>query len=162
MTDFGPRYDALLRAVAQRIVVIDGAIGTMIQDRQLGEADYRGERFRDAVHELKGNHDLLSLTRPDVVEAVHRAYLGAGADIIETNTFSATRISQADYGTGAHAYDLNLGAAQIARRAADGVMAAEPGRVCWVAGALGPTNKTASLSRDVSDPGARAVTFDDL
>ena len=128
----------------------------MLQARDLGEADYRGERLRASSREVKGDHELLNLSRPDVVEAAHREYLAAGADIIETNTFNGTRISQADYGAEALAYDINLAAARAARRAADAVMAEEPGRVRWVAGALGPTNKTASLSRDVNDPGARA------
>ncbi len=160
--DLGPRYDALLRELERRILVIDGAMGTLLQARALGEADYRGERLRGSARDLAGNHELLNLSRPDVVEAAHLDYLGAGADIVETNTFNGTRISQADYGTEALAYEINEAAARIARRAADAVMAAEPGRTCWVAGALGPTNKTASLSRDVNDPGARAVTFDDL
>ena len=160
--ELGPRHAALLDALGQRILVIDGAMGTMVQARGLGEADYRGERFARHPRDLKGNHELLNLTRPDVVEAVHREYLAAGADIIETNTFTATRIAQSDYGTEALAHEINLAAARAARRAADAVMGEEPGRVCWVAGALGPTNKTASLSRDVADPGARGVTFDEL
>ncbi len=142
--------------------MIDGAMGTLLQARELSEEDYRGERLRGWAREVKGNHELLNLSRPDVVEAAHREYLAAGADIVETNTFNATRVSQADYGTEALAYDLNVAAARAARRAVDGVMAGEPGRTCWVAGALGPTNKTASLSRDVNDPGARSVTFTDL
>jgi 5-methyltetrahydrofolate--homocysteine methyltransferase len=160
--DLGPRYDALLRELERRILVIDGAMGTLLQARGLSEEDYRGERLRGWAREVKGNHELLNLSRPDVVEAAHREYLAAGADIIETNTFNGTRISQADYGTEALAYDLNVAAARAARRAVDGVMSEEAGRVCWVAGALGPTNKTASLSRDVNDPGARGVTFDEL
>ena len=160
--DLGPRYDALLRELERRILVLDGAMGTMIQAHGLSEADYRGERLRDWTRELKGNHDLLNLTRPDVVEAVHREYLEAGADIVETNTFNGTRISLADYGLEALVHEMNVAAARAARAAVDGVMAAEPGRVCWVAGALGPTNKTASLSRDVNDPGARTVTFAEL
>ena len=153
--DLGPRYEALLRELERRILVIDGAMGTLIQAHGLSEADYRGERLQGWAREVKGNHDLLNLSRPDVVEAVHREYLAAGADIVETNTFNGTRISQADYGLEALAYEINVAAARAARRAADAVMAEEPGRVRWVAGALGPTNKTASLSRDVNDPGAR-------
>ena len=137
-------------------------MGTMVQARGLSEADYRGERFRDHPKDLKGNHDVLALTRPDVLEAIHREYLEAGADIIETNTFSSNRISQADYGLEAVAGEMSLAAAEAARRAADAVMAETPGRPVWVAGALGPTTKSASLSRDVNDPGARAVTFDEL
>jgi 5-methyltetrahydrofolate--homocysteine methyltransferase len=161
-TDLGPRYDALLRELERRILVIDGAMGTLLQAHGLGEADYRGERLRDWPRDVKGNHELLNLSRPGVVEAAHREYLAAGADIVETNTFNANAISQADYGTEALAYEINMAAARAARAAVDGVMAAEPGRTCWVAGALGPTNKTASLSRDVDDPGARGVTFDAL
>jgi 5-methyltetrahydrofolate--homocysteine methyltransferase len=160
--DLGPRYEALLRERERRILVIDGAMGTLLQARGLSEADYRGERLRDWPREVRGNHELLSLSRPDVVTAAHREYLAAGADIVETNTFNGTGISQADYGTEALAYDINLAAARAARQAVDGVMAEEPGRVAWVAGALGPTNKTASLSRDVNDPGARSVTFAEL
>jgi 5-methyltetrahydrofolate--homocysteine methyltransferase len=156
------REDALRAEMGRRILVIDGAMGTLLQERRLEEADYRGERFREHPKDLKGNHEILNLTRPDVVEAAHRAYLDAGADIIETNTFNATRVSQADYGTEALAGEINRAAAQAARRAADAWMAEEPGRVCWVAGALGPTNKTASLSPDVSDPGKRSITFDEL
>ena len=160
--DLGPRYEALRRELERRILVIDGAMGTLLQAHGLSEEDYRGERLKGWPREVKGNHELLSLSRPDVVEAAHREYLAAGADIVETNTFNGTRISQADYGTEALAYDINLAAARAARRAVDGVMAEEPGRVSWVAGALGPTNKTASLSRDVNDPGARGVTFAEL
>ncbi len=160
--DLGPRYEALLAELERRILVLDGAMGTLLQSRELVEADYRGERLRDSTREVKGDHELLNLSRPDLVEAAHREYLAAGADIIETNTFNGTRISQADYGAESLAYDINLAAGRAARRAADAAMAEEPGRVRWVAGALGPTNKTASLSRDVNDPGARAVTFEDL
>ncbi len=160
--DLGPRYDALLRELDRRIVVIDGAMGTLLQARKPAEADFRGERLRDWPRELKGNYDLLSLSRPDIVEGAHREYLAAGADIVETNTFNANAFSQSDYGTEGLVYELNVAAARSARAAADAVMAKEPGRNCWVAGALGPTNKTASLSRDVNDPGARAVGFDEL
>jgi len=160
--DLGPRYDALLRELERRILVIDGAMGTLLQAHGLSEEEYRGERLKGWPREVKGNHELLNLSRPDVVEAAHREYLAAGADIVETNTFNGTRISQADYGTEALAYDINVAAARAARRAVDGVMSEEPGRAAWVAGALGPTNRTASLSRDVNDPGARGVTFDEL
>jgi 5-methyltetrahydrofolate--homocysteine methyltransferase len=161
-SDLGSRYDALLRELERRILVLDGAMGTLLQARGLSEADYRGERLRDWPREVRGDHELLNLSRPDVVTEVHRQYLAAGADIVETNTFNANRFSQADYGTEALVYDINVAAARAARQAVDEAMAREPGRVCWVAGALGPTNKTASLSRDVNDPGARSVTFAQL
>jgi 5-methyltetrahydrofolate--homocysteine methyltransferase len=149
-------------AFRERILILDGAMGTMVQRHELAEADYRGARFAEHPSDLKGNNEILVLTRPDVIAGIHDAYLAAGADLIETNTFNAQRVSQADYGTEALSYELNVAAAKAARAAVDGVMAAEPGRLCWVAGALGPTNKTASLSRDVNDPGARGVTFDEL
>jgi len=161
-SDPGPRYAALERALSKRILVLDGAMGTLLQACNLDEADYRGERLRDCGRDLKGNHELLNLSRPDVVEAAHRQYLEAGADIVETNTFGANRFSQADYGTENLVFELNVEAARVARRAVDGVVAAKPGRECWVAGALGPTTRAASLSRDVNDPGARSVTFVDL
>ncbi|HXY42480.1 MAG TPA: homocysteine S-methyltransferase family protein, partial [Vicinamibacteria bacterium] len=137
-------------------------MGTLLQARSLSEADYRGERLRDWPREVRGNHELLNLSRPDVVEAAHLEYLEAGADIVETNTFNANAFSQADYGTQDLVREINLAAARAARRAAEEAMAREPGRTRWVGGALGPTNRTASLSRDVNDPGARAVTFDEL
>ena len=149
------------RLLGERILVLDGAMGTVIQSYRLGEADYRGERFRDWPRDLKGNNDLLTLTRPEVIGEIHRRYLEAGADIVETNTFNSNAPSQADYGTEALVRELNLAAAQIARRAADEV-AARTGRPRFVAGALGPTNRTASLSPDVNDPGFRNATFDGL
>jgi 5-methyltetrahydrofolate--homocysteine methyltransferase len=149
------------RLLGERILVLDGAMGTVIQSYRLGEADYRGERFREWPRDLKGNNDLLTLTRPEVIGEIHRRYLEAGADIVETNTFNSNRPSQADYGTEALVHELNLAAAQIARRAADDV-AARTGRPRFVAGALGPTNRTASMSPEVNDPGYRAVTFDGL
>ncbi len=160
--DLGPRYAELVRELERRILVIDGAMGTLLQAHGLSEDDYRGERLRGWAKDVKGNHELLNLSRPDLVEAAHREYLAAGADIVETNSFNANRISQADYGTEALVHDLNLAAARAARRAVDAVMATEPGRNCWVAGALGPTNKAASLSRDVNDPGARSVSYREL
>jgi 5-methyltetrahydrofolate--homocysteine methyltransferase len=160
--DLGPRYGALLHELGRRILVLDGAMGTLLQARGLSEEDYRGDRLRGFAREVRGNHELLSLSRPDVVEAAHREYLSAGADIVETNTFNANRVSQADYGTEALVFEMNVAAARAARSAADAAMAREPGRTRWVGGALGPTNKTASLSRDVDDPGARAVSFDEL
>ena len=155
------RAEALKRLAATRILVLDGAMGTMIQRLKLTEADFRGERFKDWPRDLKGNNDLLILTKPDAVEAIHREYFEAGADIVETNTFSSTTIAQADYGMEALAYELNYEGARIARRAADKV-AAETGRPRFVAGAIGPTNRTASISPDVNNPGFRAITFDEL
>ena len=157
--DAAAALDALVR---QRILVLDGAMGTMIQRHKLGEADYRGARFADHPHDLKGNNDLLVLTQPQVIRAIHREYLEAGADIVETNSFNATRISQADYGLQALAYELNLEAAKLARLEADAMSARTPQRPRFVAGALGPTNRTASISPDVNDPGKRNVTFAEL
>ncbi len=145
-----------------RILVLDGAMGSMIQRYKLTDADYRGERFKDFPHELKGNNDLLSLTRPDVIQEIHEAYLEAGADIIETNTFSGTTIAMADYHMEDLVYELNYESAQLARHACDKYTAANPDKPRFVAGSIGPTNRTASLSPDVNDPGYRAVTFDEL
>ena len=142
----------------ERILLIDGAMGTMLQAYKLEEADFRGDRFKDHPSDLKGNNDLLSLTRPDVVEAIHTAYLEVGADLIETNTFNANAISQSDYATEDLVYEINLESAKIARKAADS-FTESPRFVC---GALGPTNRTASLSPDVNDPGFRNVSFDEL
>jgi 5-methyltetrahydrofolate--homocysteine methyltransferase len=157
-----PRLDLLNQLSAERILVLDGAMGTQIQNRKFSEADFRGERFADWGQDLQGNNDLLTLTQPDAIRDIHKAYFKAGADIVETNTFSSTTIAQADYGMEALAYELNEAGARVAREAADEVMAAEPGRECFVAGALGPTNRTASISPDVQNPGFRAVSFDDL
>jgi 5-methyltetrahydrofolate--homocysteine methyltransferase len=140
----------------KRILIIDGAMGTMIQRYKLEEADYRGERFKDWPYDLKGNNDLLCLTQPHIVKEIHKQYLEAGADIIETNTFNAQKISLADYGMQALAYEMNLAAAKIAKEAVK-----ESGKQAWVAGALGPLNKTLSLSPDVNNPGLRALTFDE-
>jgi 5-methyltetrahydrofolate--homocysteine methyltransferase len=145
-----------------QILVIDGAMGTMIQRYKLEENDYRGERFKNHPHDLKGNNDLLSITRPDIIGTIHREYLEAGADIIETNTFNAQRISLADYHMENLAYEINVASARIARETADAFMKQHPDRVGYVAGAIGPTNRTASLSPDVNDPGYRAVDFDQL
>ena len=153
--------DALRIAARDRILVLDGAMGTMIQRLRLSESDFRGGRFAGWNRDLKGNNDLLNLTRPQAIGDIHREYLRAGADIVETNTFSSTTIAQADYGMEALAYELNHEGAKLARMAADEV-AREDGRPRFVAGALGPTNRTASISPDVNDPGYRAVTFDDL
>src|SRR6185312_4910956 len=151
----------LERLLAERILVLDGAMGTMIQGRKLEEADFRGERFKAHPKDLKGNNDLLSLTRPDVIAAIHRDYLEAGADILETNTFNSTSISQADYGLEALAYELNLAGARIAKGETERAQAAD-GQRRFVAGILGPTNRTASISPKVEDPGFRNVSFDEL
>jgi 5-methyltetrahydrofolate--homocysteine methyltransferase len=156
------RQQQLERAAAERILILDGAMGTMIQRRTLREADFRGTRFADHSHELKGNNDLLVLTRPDVILDIHREYLEAGADIIETNTFSSQAISQADYALEAFSYELNLEGAKLARQAVDEFTARTPDRPRFVAGSMGPTNRTLSISPDVNDPSARAVTFDQM
>jgi 5-methyltetrahydrofolate--homocysteine methyltransferase len=156
------RADALLRALRERIVILDGAMGTMIQTYKLDEAGYRGQRFKDWKSDVKGNNDLLNLTQPALIRSIHRQYFDAGADIIETNTFNSTTISLADYGMESLAHELNVEGAKNARAAADAVMAAQPGRVCFVAGAIGPTSKTASISGNVNDPAARGVTYDQL
>lgn len=148
--------------VKQRILVLDGAMGTMIQQYKLQEEDYRGERFKDHHSDLKGNNDLLSITCPDIIEAIHRAYLEAGADIIETNTFNGTRISQSDYHLEEITYELNVASAQIAKKVAMAFTDKNPDKPRFVAGAIGPTNKTASISPDVNNPGYRAVLFDEL
>ena len=144
-------------ALKEKILIIDGAMGTMIQRRKLSEADFRGERFKDWPSDLKGNNDLLSITQPQVITEIHKEYLNAGADILETNTFSSTRIAQADYGMEALAYELNVASAKCAREAIK-----QSGKTAWVAGAIGPLNKTLSLSPDVNNPGFRAVTFDEV
>jgi 5-methyltetrahydrofolate--homocysteine methyltransferase len=167
-------------ALESRILIIDGAMGTMIQRYKLEEADYRGERFKDWSTDLKGNNDLLSLTRPDIIRAIHREYLEAGADIIETNTFSSTAIAQADYNMQSLAYEMNVASAKIARQAIDEFTAAAANRQLptangnsvnrqsstvnqkFVAGAIGPMNKTLSLSPDVNNPGFRSVSFDEV
>lgn len=146
----------------ERILVIDGAMGTMIQRHQLTEDDFRGERFKNHQHTLKGNNDVLSITRPDIIKDIHRQYLAAGADIVETNTFSGTTIAQADYHLEDAVYDLNYQSAKIAREVADEFTQREPHKPRFVAGAMGPTNKTASLSPDVNNPGYRAIDFDQL
>ncbi|MEZ4718724.1 MAG: homocysteine S-methyltransferase family protein [Caldilineaceae bacterium] len=152
----------LLDLARRRILILDGAMGTMIQAHHLDEADYRGARFADWPSNLQGNNDLLSLTQPQIIADIHRQFLDAGADIIETNTFNATAISQADYGMEALAYELNVAAATLARAVVDEVTAATPEKPRFVAGALGPTNKTASLSPDVNDPSFRNISYDQL
>lgn len=146
----------------ERILIIDGAMGTMIQRYKLTEADYRGERFKDWKSDVKGNNDLLCITKPDIIVAIHKQYLEAGADIIETNTFSSTSIAQADYHMEELAYELNVAAAKCAREAADEYTKKDPQKPRFVAGAIGPLNKTLSLSPDVNNPGYRAVTFDEV
>ena len=148
--------------MARRILVLDGAMGTMIQRYELGEQDFRGHRFADHPRSLRGANDVLSLTRPDIIRAIHEAYLDAGADILETNTFNATSISMADYGLEAAVYEINVESARIAREAAEEFSAHEPAKPRFVAGVLGPTNRTASISPEVNDPGFRNVTFDEL
>jgi len=149
-------------AIKERILVLDGAMGSLIQEYKLSEADFRGERFKDHPVDLKGNNDLLSITRPDIIQEIHEKYLAAGADIIETNTFSSTTIAQADYELESFAYELNVASAQAARKAANKYSTMTPNKPRFVAGALGPTNRTASLSPDVNRPGYRAISFDEL
>jgi 5-methyltetrahydrofolate--homocysteine methyltransferase len=148
--------------LGQRILILDGAMGTMIQRYGLTEDDFRGELFQDHPSDLKGNNDLLSLTRPDVIEEIHNAYLEAGADIIETNTFNSTTIAQADYGLESEVSRINRAAAKIARRCTDAYTEKDPSKPRFVAGSMGPTNRTASISPDVERPGFRAVSFDEL
>ncbi len=148
--------------LSKRILIIDGAMGTMIQRRKLEEADYRGERFKDWHTDVKGNNDLLNITQPEIIISIHKEYLEAGADIIETNTFSSTSIAMADYEMQSFAYELNLEGARCARIAADEYNTKDPSKPRFVAGAIGPLNKTLSLSPDVNNPGYRAVTFDEV
>ncbi|WP_302053583.1 methionine synthase [Nocardioides panacis] len=165
MTEPQIRPDAteeLAAALRERILVMDGAMGTMIQRHGLSEEDYRGERFADWPQDIRGNSDLLSLSAPDVIRGIHREYLEAGADLVETNTFSAQRISQADYGMEELAYEMNYESARLAREACDEMTARTPDRPRWVIGALGPTNTTGSISPDVNDPGKRNITYDRL
>lgn len=154
--------ETLYKELKERILILDGAMGTMIQRYNFQEEDYRGERFKDWKYPLKGNNDLLSLTQPQAIEEIHRKYLEAGADIIETNTFSGTTIAMADYHMEDLVYELNFESAKIARKVCDEFTAKTPEKPRFVAGSMGPTNKTASLSPDVNDPGFRAITFDEL
>ncbi|MBD77901.1 MAG: 5-methyltetrahydrofolate--homocysteine methyltransferase [Crocinitomicaceae bacterium] len=149
-------------AIKDRILVLDGAMGTMIQRHKLEEEDFRGKRFKNHATSLKGNNDLLSITRPDIIKEIHAEYFRAGADIAETNTFSSTTIAQADYQLEEAVYDLNFQSAKIAREVADEFTKNEPNKPRFVAGSIGPTNRTASLSPDVNDPGFRAITFEEL
>ncbi len=146
----------------ERILVLDGAMGTMLQRYKFTEEDFRGERFKDWKYPLQGNNDLLSLTQPAAITEIHRQYFAAGADIVETNTFSGTTIAMADYHMEGLVYELNFESARIAKRVADGFTAKEPNKPRFVAGSIGPTNKTASMSPDVNDPGYRAVSFEEL
>ncbi|ODS01482.1 5-methyltetrahydrofolate--homocysteine methyltransferase [Methyloceanibacter marginalis] len=156
------RIEALKRAAKERILILDGAMGTAIQGYKLDEAAYRGERFKDHPRDLKGNNDLLVLSQPDIIREIHSKYLEAGADILETNTFNAQAISQADYGLEEISHEMNVAAAKLAREAADEWTAKTPDRPRFVAGAVGPTNRTASISPDVNNPGFRNVGFDEL
>lgn len=149
-------------ALQQRVLILDGAMGTMIQRYKLEEDDFRGKRFEDHPHDLKGNNDLLSLTKPDIIQAIHEEYLEAGADLVETNTFSGTSVAQADYGLESIVYELNKRAAEIAREATIKFTAKTPDKPRFVIGSMGPTNKTASISPEVTDPAYRAITFDEL
>ncbi len=161
MVDKAPAK-SIHQCLQERILIIDGGMGTMIQGYELKEADYRGERFADWPSDLKGNNDLLVLTQPAIIRAIHEAYLAAGADILETNSFNATRIAMADYQMEDLSAEINLASARLAREAADAWTAKDPSRPRFVAGVLGPTNRTASISPDVNDPGARNVSFDQL
>lgn len=149
-------------ALEKRILVLDGAMGTMIQAHKLDEAGYRGERFKDWTQDIKGNNDILALTQPDIIRDIHKEYLEAGADIVETNSFNATSVSQADYGMEEFVYELNVACARIAREAADEYSAKTPDKPRFVAGVVGPTSRTASLSPDVNDPSFRNISFDEL
>ncbi len=153
---------SLAQCARERILIIDGAMGTMIQRYKLQESDYRGERFKDYHTDVKGNSDLLSITQPDIIEAIHREYLEAGADIIETNTFSSTVIAQADYDMQELAFEMNTASVTIAKKAAADYTRRNPDKPRFVAGAIGPLNKTLSISPDVNNPGFRSVTFDEV
>ena len=162
-TDLRPSRASELKSLLQsRILILDGAMGTMIQGFRLSEEDFRGDRYTDHPQALQGFNDLLCITKPEVVESIHRDYLEAGADIIETNTFNGTAVAMAEYGLAELAFELNETAAKVARKAADAITAKNPNQPRFVAGSIGPTNKTTSLSPDVNDPAFRAVTFDDL
>lgn len=162
MSDRAARIEALYSTVQKRILILDGGMGTMIQNRKLKEADYRGKRFADYHMDIAGNNDLLSLTQPEIIREIHREYLEAGADIIETNTFNGTRLSQSDYEMESLVHELNEASARLAREVADELTLENPDKPRWVAGVLGPTSRTCSISPDVNDPGARNVTYDEL
>lgn len=161
-SELRPSEEDLRALLQERILIMDGAMGTMIQQEKLVEDDFRGELFKSHKGDLKGNNDLLSLTRPDIIYNIHKSYYEAGSDMVETNTFSATSIAMADYNLEQVVYDLNVASAKIARKAADEAMKKDPSRPRFVAGAIGPTNRTASLSPDVNDPSLRNVNFDQL
>ena len=154
--------ERIISLMRQRVLILDGAMGTMIQSYNLTEEDYRGERFKDLPGLQKGNNDLLVISRPDVIGDIHRRYLEAGADIIETNSFSSQRISMEDYGACDYCHELNVSAARLARKYADDFTAKNPEKPRFVAGSIGPTNKTCSLSPDVNNPALRNITFDEL
>ncbi|MGK0407858.1 MAG: 5-methyltetrahydrofolate--homocysteine methyltransferase [Roseivirga sp.] len=154
--------NSLYEIAKKRILILDGAMGTMIQQHKFQEADYRGTRFADFAYDLKGNNDLLSLTQPEIIADIHRQYFAAGADIVETNTFNSTRISMSDYHMEDLVWELNFESARIARSVADEFLVKEPHKPRFVAGSIGPTNKTASLSPEVNNPGFRAIDFDTL
>ena len=156
------KTELLKQQLSQRILFLDGAMGTMIQSYKLEEKDYRGERFAQWDTDLKGNNDLLSITQPDIIKAIHSAYFEVGSDIVETNTFNATSIAMADYKMESLAYEINVEAARLARQAANEYTKKTPEKPRFVAGVLGPTNRTASMSPDVNDPGFRNIFFDDL
>jgi 5-methyltetrahydrofolate--homocysteine methyltransferase len=162
MIKYRPSMSKVTEEINKRILILDGAMGTMLQRYNFSEEDFRGERFRDFPHPLKGNNDLLSITQPQAIRDVHAQYFEAGADIVETNTFSGTTIGMADYHLEDLVYELNYQSATIAREIADEFTAKNPDKPRFVAGSIGPTNRTASMSPDVNDPGFRAVTFDDL
>ena len=153
------QFQSLLK---ERVLVLDGAMGTSIQNYQLSEEDYRGDRFRDHPHDLIGNNDLLSITKPEIIKEIHQAFLNAGSDIIETNTFNSTSISQADYHLEDYVGEINFSSAQLAKEVATEFSAKNPSKPRFVAGSIGPTNRTASMSPDVNNPGFRSVSFDDL
>ena len=156
------RTETLRKLLKDRVLLLDGAMGSLIQEYKLSEEDYRGEKFKDSKIDLKGNNDLLSISRPDVIQEIHEDYLEAGADLIETNTFNANSISQADYGLESACYEMNIESARIARKATDKYTGKTPDKPRFVVGSLGPTNKTASMSPDVNDPGYRAVSYDEI
>ena len=153
---------SILQEINKRILILDGAMGTMLQRYNFSEEDFRGERFANFPHSLKGNNDLLSLTQPEAIASIHAQYFEAGADIVETNTFSGTTIAQADYGLEASVYDINYHSAKIAKEVAEEFSKKTPNKPRFVAGSIGPTNRTASISPDVNDPGFRGITFDEL
>ncbi len=162
MNDFKKRNDLLKKSLKERILVMDGAMGTMIQNHRLSEEEFRGEKFKNWTQDIKGNNDILSITQPDIIRDIHKEYLEAGADIIETNSFNATCISQADYGMEEVIYDLNFACARLAREACDEYSLKTPLKPRFVMGVLGPTSRTASLSPDVDNPAFRNVSFDEL